>query len=118
MADESAIEIKPGVVLFFKKARLSSNRKSPEISFKGHGFGVILGIVPHFQPDPPREHLLRLMGHAGFFAFDDIKEFLSEASQIEFIEKFKTKYYGPVMEEKTPTVSPILGADGKPILCS
>lgn len=86
--------IKPGDIVFFRKAKRSSHRKSPEISFNGYGFAVMLGHVSLFQPDPPADHLLRLIGTIGFLSFDDVKNFLGDEAAASCVKKFEDKYYG------------------------
>jgi len=94
----------PGDIVFFQSAKTSSSMPG-EFRFKGHGVGVFLGYVPPGVDDPPLDHLLRIMGGAGFLSFDDVKTFLGEEALKTVLEKFTLKYLKP----------PILGADGKPI---
>lgn len=82
-----------GDVVFFKTAKKGSHRKAAEVSFKGMGFGVLLGHVPPFQKDPPAEHLLRLMGTIGFLTFDDVAAFLGDEAAGKCVAAFHDKYY-------------------------
>lgn len=85
-----------GDVVYFKKVTREIKRRSQEIGFKGgHGFGVMLGIVPPFQKEPAEGTLLQLMGQVGFMSFDDVKEFIGEDQMKVCVEKFKVKYYKP-----------------------
>lgn len=101
---------KNGDFVFFKKARRSSNPRQPEGAFKGHGFGILLGHVPPFAPDPPGEHLLRLMGSVGFLSFDDVGEFFGREMGVECVKKFEEKYY-PNQQPETK----LMDQNGNPI---
>lgn len=95
-----------GDVVFFKKAKKSTKRTSPEIGFKGHAFGVLLGHVPPFAKDPPPEHLLRLMGTIGFLTFDNVAEFLGDEAGQKCVKAFEDKYYGKEAQDAAPEVAP------------
>lgn len=120
--------MKNGDVVFFKRAKASSARKTPEVQFQGHGFAVLLGHVPPFQKDPPPEHLLRLLGTIGFMSFDDVGEFFGPEIGAEAVKKFEDKYYGkpldpnaPKQEElplETNEPSKIVDSSGAPIQAS
>ncbi len=94
--------LSPGDIAFFKRAKKTSHRKSPEIMFKGHAFGIILGIVPPFQKDPVESDLMRMIGTVGFLSFDDVAEFLGDVAGAECVKKFEDKYYGKVVAEPMP----------------
>jgi len=90
--------MKNGDVVYFKKAKHSSKIKDKtEITFKGMGFGVLLGHVPPFQKDPPASHLLKLMGTIGFLTFDDVAEFLGDEMGSKCVKAFEDKYYGKLI---------------------
>ena len=83
-----------GDVVFFKKVTKMPDRRSQEIGFKGgHGFGVMLGMVPPFAKAPPESLLMLLMGQAGYVAFDDVMNFFGEEVGKECVKKFEEKYY-------------------------
>lgn len=113
-----------GDVVFFKKFKKSARQnKLHEIGFKGggHGFGVLLGIVPPFQQDPPEYILARLMGEAGFLSFDDVSRFLGAEAGVKCVESFKDTYYGPETDPPpagvvdVPVSSGLVDATGKPL---
>jgi hypothetical protein len=121
---------KPGDTVFFKKAQTKSRKNSEGCEFKGMGFGIFLGHVPPFQKDPPIEHLMRIMGTAGFLTFDDVAEFLGNEQGSECVKKFEDKYYGktvdvkiepaedkqiPIPPELIPPTPQLIGMDGKPL---
>jgi hypothetical protein len=83
---------KPGQVIFFRQAKMNSHRKTPLAQFQGHGFGVFLGHVPPFAPDPRPENLLTIMATAGFTAFDDIGDLLGDEVLEVYIERLRKKY--------------------------
>lgn len=83
-----------GDIAFFKRAKKSSLKNSPESQFTGYGFGVFLGHLNPFTPDPPLSILKTLMGGAGFLRFDDVIEFLGKEKGEEVIQKFTEKYVG------------------------
>lgn len=86
--------INQGDIVFFRKAKKSGKVKTPEATFKGHGFGIFLGHAPLFAPDPPAFLILRMLGQVGFVSFDDVKTMLGE-DQLEILsQKYKTKYWG------------------------
>lgn len=91
-----------GDVVFFQQVRPSPTKNEKAIQFKsGHwGFGVMLGIKPPFMATPKSEHLMALMGRAGYMAFDDIKNFLGEENMKICIQKFEEKYCKPQEEQK------------------
>jgi hypothetical protein len=69
------------------------------MAIQGHGFGIFLGHVPEFAQDPPLDHVLRILGQAGFIRFDEIKTFLGEAALKEVLTKFTQTYWGRVVDE-------------------
>lgn len=105
------VNLKPGDVVFFKRAKRKSDRKEKEIAFQGHGFGVLLGYLPPFQKDPDPAMLIRLMGSIGFMSFDDVANFLGDEFGAKCVKMFEEKYYGiPDVPPAEP--SPILDASG------
>lgn len=104
--------VKVGDVVYFKKMTREPQRRSPEMAFKGgHGFGVMLGIVPPGMPAPKESDLMMLMGQTGFISFDDVAAFLGEEVGKECIKKFEEKYYKPI-EKKSNLILP----ETKPVL--
>jgi hypothetical protein len=102
--------MKPGDVVFFRKAKRSVHRRSPEIGFAGHAFGFLLGEVPMFAGDPSVRSIDRCLGSIGLVKFDDVAEFLGAEAGLECVKKFEQKYYPipklveaeePKPEEKT-----------------
>lgn len=114
---------KPGDIVFFKRGKKNSQRKTPEVQFNGHAFGIMLGHVPPFQKDPPQAHVLRLMATVGFISFDDVGIFLGPEALVDCVKKFELKYYGqqiPVQPntenlEKLPLKSVLVDVCGKPL---
>jgi hypothetical protein len=102
--------LKAGDIVFFKKCRRSSSRRSPEIRFNGHAFAIMLGMVPTFAKDPPPSHLLRILGTVGLISLDDIAEFLSTEDRDEVAKKFHLKYMG-----KLPDAPLLVKSDGSPL---
>ncbi len=120
---------KIGDIAFFRKAKRDCGRKTPEGTFKGHGFGLFLGHVPPFAKEPPKVFIHRTLGTLGFLSFDDVTEFISEEAAAECVKKFEDKYYGPVVRTEAeaqklldtaatdlvvPEEKKILGLDGNP----
>lgn len=94
------VNVKQGDVVFFRKVKKSSKPKSPEIGFKGNGFGVFLGHVPLFAPDPPGFLIFRMLGQTGFISFDDVKEFIGDEEKFQaIVDKYTDKYWGQKTEE-------------------
>lgn len=110
----------PGDVVYFKKAKKSSERKDLEVGFRGHGFGVMLGHVDAFTPDPTTDQVIGLLGGIGFVSFDDISEFLGEGHAAVVIKKFEAKYLkAPVTAPKAaPETMPanLVNINGLPII--
>ena len=109
--------IKPGDVVFFKAATTSAESgKARGVAFKGHGFGLMLGLLPPLAKDPPAIDLLRLMGTIGFISFDDIKDFLGKELMEDAVKQFEDRYYGveagPQNDENSPPQAEILDVDG------
>lgn len=98
-----------GEIVFFKKAKASSHRTSPEFTYKGHGYGILLGNVIPFQKDPTTLEMIRTLGTTGFFSLNDIEDFLGTAARDTMVEKFTEKYYGKkiVMESSTQQELPL-----------
>lgn len=118
---KSLLRLNHGDAVFFKKVKKASNRKAPEIGFKGHGFGILLGHVPPFQKDPTSDQLLRHMGAIGFLSFDDVADLLGDDVGAKCLAAFEEKYYGKAAQEAAPEIppipqekSPILDSQGKP----
>lgn len=112
MGDAEKPNLNPGDVVFFKIVKKSSrHNKFKEIAFKGHGFGVLLGIVPPFAQDPPESHLMRLMGAAGYLSFDDVADFFGNEIGAQAVTKFEDKYYGKVVEPEVGVDPGVPGAD-------
>lgn len=91
--------MKLGDAVFFKVAKKNSDRKTPEFRFQGHAFGILLGHISLFQKDPSREHLVKLLGAAGFLSFDDVGEFLGEENGTACAVAFEDKYWGKKVDE-------------------
>lgn len=96
--------IKYGDIAFFKRAKRSIDPKSNEIEFKGHGFGVFLGAIPHFAKEPTEQDVLTLMGMCGFISFDDIGRYMGAEMLLELMKKIEEK--NKLIEE--PTTAPAL----------
>lgn len=110
--------LKNGDIIYFKKAKKSSLRHAPEWAFKGHGAALLLAAMPPEYPDMPDEALFPLLGAIGLCTFDDIKIFLGEEAQKEFIRKFQERYYKPSLADIRPTAEPsstLVDSSGKPL---
>lgn len=81
-----------GDCVFFQKAKLGTQRGALEVQFKGHGFGMMLGIIPHFGKQPQALDLFVIMGKVGFVTFDDVGEFLGPELATKVLEGFHKKY--------------------------
>lgn len=90
--------MKPGDLVFFKRARETGQRKSPEYEFKGYGFGIMLGALHPFQKDPPAAHILRMLGTVGFVSFDDVGELLGAEAGTKLVSLYEDKYYGKIVD--------------------
>lgn len=90
--------MKPGDVVYFRRAKKESGPEGKFVEFVGHGFGVILGVLPPNQPAPNPVTLLRGMGQIGFLSFDDVKSILGDEMFEKCIEGYQDKYYGKVTE--------------------
>lgn len=95
--------MKHGQVVFFKAAKMSTGRTAPEIGFKGYAFGILLGVVPPFQKDPPMAHILRALGGVGFLSFDDVGELLGPEQGALLVKKYEEKYYGQQLPDAIET---------------
>lgn len=116
--------MKQGDIVFFKRAKNSSAIGSPEVAFKGYGFGLMLGILPYNQKDPPLNHILPLLGGAGFVSFDDVLEFLGQEQGDLCLRKFEEKYLlkppSPEQQQELPLDEPkpgprLVNAAGLPL---
>jgi hypothetical protein len=85
--------VKPGSVVYFRRCRPNSSRKSEEHTFKGNGVGLLLGDIPSFAPDVNGFALLKAMGTLGFISFDDVKAFLGDSAMSVCIKQFEEKYW-------------------------
>lgn len=92
-----------GDIVFFNKAKTKPVKSAREIKFTGHGFGIMLGMVPSMCiTPPPAHHIFKLLGTCGFLTFDDVAEFLGEDQAKLCIEKFEKKYYNESELKETP----------------
>lgn len=120
--------LKPGDVVFFKRCKDTAAANGQFVEFQGHGFGVLLGMVPPFQADPPKDFVVRLLGSLGYVLLDDIQELMGEEHLKELLQKFHGKYApttdpaqpelpleGDANQESEPPRSKLLDANGKPI---
>lgn len=105
--------MKNGDVVFFKRAKASAHRKAPEVMFKGHAFGVMLGHVPPFAKNPPAAYVISQLGSIGYISFDDIGEFLGEDVVKQLALKFEAKYTPKPADPATATQQE-LPLDGDP----
>ncbi|MDH4164704.1 MAG: hypothetical protein OEW15_18750, partial [Nitrospirota bacterium] len=84
--------LKPGGVVYFNVCKKSTKPNSEPMIFKGHGFGVFLGVVPQFKVEPTREMLDPLLAGIGWVSFENVYELLGE-EQFKLLEtKFREKY--------------------------
>lgn len=109
-----------GDVMFFKTAKKESRRNAKEMKFKGHGFGVFLGHVPPFMPDPDPAQLIRMMGQIGFLTFDDVATFLGDEMAAKCVKMYEDKYYGQEAQDAATEVptSPIAATEGSRLVDS
>lgn len=102
-----------GMAVYFEECKRSPHRKSLKLKFRGHGFGILLGVLPHFKKEVTRSQLVALMGGVGFVLLDDVADFLGDEAAATFTEKFHAKYdEGPPNAE--PETPRIVGLDGLP----
>lgn len=123
--------LKPGNVVFFNVCKKSTKQNSEPMVIKGHGFGVFLGVVPQFAPEPTREMMDPLLAGVGWVSFENVYELLGE-EQFKILEtKFREKYGLEEAKEgePTPDVPPpkaeptiamppekkLIGIDGRPL---
>jgi hypothetical protein len=107
---------KPGDVVFFKEAHRGPSKRTDGLRAKHYAFGVLLGNLPPFAPEPPAEHLMRLMGGAGFMAFDDVLEVLGEEAGDLVIRAWQRKYWGAEWDyRKQAEPSALVDATGQPV---
>jgi hypothetical protein len=85
---------KPGDVAFFKEARKGVKKSSPGAKCQGHFFGVVLGVVPPFQKEPPQDHIVRMLGAAGLVRFDDVADLLGAENGAKLLAAFEMRYHG------------------------
>lgn len=124
--------LKPGSVVFFNGCKKSTKQNSEPFIFKGHGFGVFLGVVPTNVKEPAREQMDGLLAGIGWVSFENVAELLGEEQFDLLAKKFQEKYgLEPLPEdEKMPENPPapiaepeltlppekqLLGADGRPM---
>lgn len=93
-----------GDLLYFRIAKKESRRNAKEIKFKGHGFGVFLGHLPMYKPEPQPDDLFRMMGAIGFLTFDDVASFLGEEAAQKCVKAYEEKYYGPEAQARAQTI--------------
>lgn len=123
--------LKPGGVVYFNVCKKSTKPNSEPMIFKGHGFGVFLGVVPQFKVEPTREMLDPLLAGIGWVSFENVYELLGE-EQFKLLEtKFREKYEldavpeGEKIEEPPPPPQDkslmmpakpeLIGLDGRPL---
>ncbi len=106
-----------GMLVFFGTCKKSAHRKAMKFSFKGHAFGIMLGVVPLFGKEPDRKAVVARLAGVGFVLLDDVADFLGDEAVATFTDKFHEKY-----DEKQPTEpeietppSMLVGADGEPL---
>lgn len=118
MEEQVKIDLQFGDVIYFKKCRKKPNTQNLEIQFKGFGIAMVLGEMPPNKKGLPQEHLMPMMGQAGFISFDDIGEFLGEDVLKTVIQKFEAKHSGEkLIQEPKKTIedAQILDINGKTI---
>lgn len=84
--------LQKGDCVYFKEAQLGTRKDSQRVQFKGHGFAMMLGIIPHFGKEPAPEDLFRIMGSIGFVTFDDVAELLGAEQGTLCVAKYEAKY--------------------------
>lgn len=119
--EKPAPTLKPGQIVFFPVCKKTTKPAAQPAVFKGHGFGVFLGVVPHGIMEPTRQMMTPLMAAIGWISFDDVAEFLGEEQLKELITKFKERHEAPPGEEASPIQLPperprIIGLDGNEIV--
>lgn len=123
--------LKPGQVVYFNGCKKNTKNSEPFI-FKGHGFGVFLGVVPHNVREPAREQMDGLLAGIGWVSFENVAELLGEEQFDLLAAKFQEKYGLEPMPEgekmpdaPAPMAEPVialppekqlLGANGRPIV--
>jgi len=113
-------KITPGSVVFFKRAKsIAHGGKKKEFEFAGHGYGVILGLVPPGAPPPPIEIIIANLGAIGYGKLDDIKEFLGDEASELFQSRWQAKYMALIEAVAQKALAEgalkLVGPDGKPV---
>lgn len=110
--------IQNGMVVYFDKCKRAPHRKSLELKFRGHGFGIMLGVVPEFKKEPNRETIISLLASVGFVLLDEVADFLGDEAAAKFTEEFYKKYENKPPEEEPVIEKPpsnLVGLDGQPL---
>jgi hypothetical protein len=92
-----------GDIVYFKIAQDSMKRSHRRVSFKGFGWGILLGGVPPFSEDISKEFLIQSLGAKGFVSLDDIGEILGAEQGRKLLEAVEKKYTGNVTPDETVT---------------
>lgn len=98
--------LKPGAVVFFPVAKKSTKANSEPLVFRGHGFGVFLGVVPQFAVEPTREMMDTLLSGVGWVSFENVFEMLGEEQFRILEQKFRAKYELEAMTEEEAKAEP------------
>lgn len=121
---QQPVELKPGSVVFFQQCKKTAKPNSGGIGFKGHGFGIFLGIVPPGVAEPTRYMMDPLMAGIGWVSFETVKELLGEETLKKLTDAFTKKY--DIEERPTeeipnsvqlalPPEKTLVGLDGQPL---
>lgn len=107
-----------GMVVYFDEVKRAPHRKALKLKFRGHGFGIMLGVVPEFKKEPTRDQVVALLASVGFVLLDDVADFLGDEVAATFTEKFYVKYETTKPEESAivePEPSKLVGLNGQPL---
>jgi hypothetical protein len=105
MGDEM---IKPGDIGFFKNCKRTTKHTSPELGFKGYGFGLFLGVVPAFGREPTVDEIMALLSKVGFISFDDIGRLMGAENLLEILKKIEEVQLKLIEEAKEKAHAPLV----------
>lgn len=94
--------MKRGDIVFFTEAKTNTLQKTKPVHFKGHGYGLNLGIVPLLGKQPDTIRVMIELSSCGLFHMNDIQELMGEEAAQAFLQKFKERYFKPMTVEPAP----------------
>lgn len=92
--------IQPGQIAFFKNCSVKTYG-TPDLGFKGHGFGIFLGVVPPFGKEPTEEQIMIFLGQIGFISYDQLARVMGAEMVVDLMKKIDEKR-SEMIKEETP----------------